>query len=59
MEGSNVKHSDAGLMLTLSFTPEELQEMLDNAKAGGAVELVVRLDVATALTIKDKEIRLR
>lgn len=55
----NVQHTDGGLILTIDFSPDELEQMLINAKAGGSVELMVRLDIATAITIKGKEVRLR
>lgn len=47
------------MKLKLALTPQQLEEMLNNAKVGGLAEIIITLDEAKDISYKDIEIAIR
>lgn len=51
------KSQERELILDLHFSTEQLEEMLTNAKAGGAVSIKVKLELSAEATLKEVVLR--
>ena len=47
------------MKLKLALTPQQLEEMLNNAKIGGLAEIIITLDEVKNISHKDIEINIR